>query len=257
MKIDYINNVVLCRMGVIMVKFIIVDDEKKYLDKVKKIVSEVSFITDDEVNIDVYSELNDDLLKEIDTTDSKKVYILDIDLNNGTSGIKLAEKIRVNDWDSEIIFITNHDKMFETVHRSVLSVFCFIEKFHDFDDKLREALTKIINKNFDNKMFKYESRSTSLNLYYRSILYIYRDTQDRRLRIVTDSNEFIIGISLQEMLDRLDDRFKMTHRACIVNQKRVDCYSWTKNYFQLDNGKQVYLLSKKYRKCIEGKECDE
>ena len=58
-----------------------------------------------------------------------KIFIMDIELENNTSGIQIAKYIRENDWDSEIIFTTSHDKMFETVYRNIYQVFDFIEKY--------------------------------------------------------------------------------------------------------------------------------
>ena len=69
-----------------------------------------------------------------------KIYLLDIELANNASGIQIAKKIREKDWDSQIIFMTNHDKMFETVYRSVYQVFDFIEKFHEFDKRLENDI---------------------------------------------------------------------------------------------------------------------
>ena len=62
-----------------------------------------------------------------------KIYILDIEIPNSKSGLDVARKIRENDWESEIIFITSHDKMFETAYRNVYEIFDFIEKFHHLE----------------------------------------------------------------------------------------------------------------------------
>jgi oligoendopeptidase F len=76
---------------------------------------------------------------------------LDIELNSNLSGINIANKIREDDWESEIIFLTNHDNMFEQVYRSIYKVFNFIEKYHNFEERLSKDLAKIVNKNYDNK----------------------------------------------------------------------------------------------------------
>ncbi len=234
-----------------MIKFIIIDDDVNVHKKIKQIINEVTFNLEEEIKISFHCKFDKDVEKDMNETDLRKIYLLDVDLKDGPSGIHIAEKIREVDWDSEIIFITNHDKMFETVHRSVYAVFDFIEKFHGFENKLKEDLNHIINKNFDNKMFKYSTRSNHLSLYYRSILYIYRDTADRRLRIVTDNNTYIVSLTLQEILKLLDDRFKFVHRACIANTNRIDEYNWNKGHFILNNGNHVDFLSKKFKKDIE------
>ena len=96
-------------------------------------------------------------------------------------------------------------------------------------------------------VFLYQNRKFSLRIYYDSILYIYRDTVERKSVIVTDNNNYSLGVSLNEMKDLLDSRFKKVHRACLLNICRVQKFNWAQNYFVLDNGTKIELLSKKYR----------
>ena len=100
-------------------------------------------------------------------------------------------------------------------------------------------------------MFIYHGRNVDLHLYYKEILYIYRDTEDRKIIIVTTHNKFSVNLGIQETMDKLDSRFKIVHRACIANTDRVKKYNWSEKYFILDNGLKVDMLSKKYRKEVE------
>ena len=114
-----------------MVKFVIVDDDVKELEKVESLIYEV--VSD--AKVIKFTKITSELKAEIQNTDEHKIYILDIELANKVSGISIAKLIREVDWESEIIFVTNHDKMFESTHRSIYEVFDFIEKFHDFDQR--------------------------------------------------------------------------------------------------------------------------
>lgn len=229
-----------------MIKFIIVDDDQKEIKHVSSLIHE---ITNDDKILE-FSKITPELKKEIQNVDERKVYILDIELANKVSGITIAKLIREVDWESEIIFITNHDKMFESTHRSVYEVFDFIEKFHNFDKRFKKDIKEIIKRNFDNKMFKYNANNVELNIYYRSILYIYRDTEERKLVMVTPTNKYKISITIKEMLDLLDKRFVQCHRSCIVNKNRVEVKNYKEGYFVLDTGEKVYLLSKMNRKLM-------
>jgi len=234
-----------------MIKFIVIEDDKNIQAKVKNIIHTLTFDKDEEVKIKQFSKFSSDLLAEINNCVEHKIYIIDIELADNHSGIQIAKQIRENDWESEIIFMTNHDKMFETVYRSVYEVFDFIEKFHDFETRLKNDINKILKRNFDNKMFIYRGRNIDLHLYYKEILYIYRDTEDRKVVIVTTKNKFSVGLSIQDTLEKLDNRFKIVHRACIANIDRVQKFNWTDKYFVLDTGLRVDMLSKKYRKEVE------
>ena len=230
-----------------MVKFIVVDDDSKEIEHVCTLIHEVT----DDAKILKFSKITDELKKEIQNVDEHKVYILDIQLANKISGITIAKLIREVDWVSEIIFITNHDKMFESAYRNVYAVFSFIEKFHDFDRRFKKDIRAILKRNFDNKMFKYNANNVELNLFYRAILYITRDTEERKLVIVTPTNKYKITMTIKEVMDLLDSRFVQCHRSCIVNKDHVEEKNYNKGYFILDNGEKVYLLSKMNKKLME------
>ena len=180
----------------------------------------------------------------------KLIEKLNIELDKNKSGLDIARQIRENDWDSEILFITNHDKMFETAHRSVYEVFDFIEKYHDFNNRLSKDIKVILNKAIDKKMFSYKGRNVDLQLYLHTINYIYRDKEDRKLVIVTENANFSINMSLKDILDYLDDRFKTVHRSCIVNTDKVEVYDWQNSRILLHDGTEVNYLSKKYKKGV-------
>ena len=227
-----------------MVKFVVVDDEVRELKHIEDLL--IKNVNEDK-EIVCFSSVNAELKNEIENVEERKVYILDIELGNKVSGINIAKMIRAVDYESEIIFMTNHDKMFESVYRNVYEVFDFIEKFHDFDKRFKKDINEILKRNFDNKMFKYKVNNVDLSVYYKAILYIYRDTEERKLIIVCDKNKYKVGINIKDIKSLLDARFVQCHRSCIVNKNRVQEKNYKEGYFVLDTGEKVYMLSKKYK----------
>jgi DNA-binding LytR/AlgR family response regulator len=118
------------------------------------------------------------------------------------------------------------------------------------DTRLQKDLEVIYRKNYDNKMFKYSNNNVSLQLFYRSIKYLYKDKESRKVVVVADNVTYTICLNLNEALNMLDDRFKMVHRCCIVNTNRVIEYNWSKGYFVLDTLESVNFLSRKYKGTI-------
>jgi len=230
-----------------VVKFVVVDDDEKELNHIKKLLEAV---VKEDKKIMTFSKVCNELKEEIQNTDEHKIYILDIELG-ALSGISIAKLIRNVDYESEIIFITNHDKMFESAYRSVYEVFDFIEKFHEFDARLKKDIKEILKRKFDNKMFVYKSCGIELNLHYKNILYIYREKEDRKLIIVTDNNEYVVNMGIKDIFEYLDGRFRQCHRSCIVNIGRVQEKNYKDKYIVFDNGKRVDMLSKKYKSELE------
>lgn len=226
-----------------MIRFVIVDDDKEEIVHIKYLLDEV---VKEDKEVLSFSKFNTELKKEIENKDVRKVYILDVELNDKISGINIAKLIRDTDYENEILFITNHDSMFESVHRGVYEVFDFIEKFHDFDKRFKKDIKDIIKRNFDNKMFNYKVNTIELSIYYREIMYIYTD--ERKLVIVTPTNKYTVNMTIKEMLTLLDDRFKQCHKSCIVNTDHIEKKDYKNGYMILDNGMKVDFLSKKLMK---------
>ena len=229
-----------------MIRFVIVDDDKEEIVHIKSLLDEV---VKEDKEVLSFSKFNTELKKEIENKDVRKVYILDVELNDKISGINIAKLIRDTDYENEILFITNHDSMFESVHRGVYEVFDFIEKFHEFDKRFKKDIKDIIKRNFDNKMFNYKVNTVELSIYYREIMYIYTD--ERKLVIVTPTNKYTVNMTIKEMLTLLDDRFKQCHKSCIVNTDHIEKKDYKNGYIILDNGIKVDFLSKKFMKDLD------
>lgn len=231
-----------------MIRFVIVEDDQNNTRRIKDIINNEKYKTYLEVKTYDFKGYSEELLNIINNHDIRTVYILDIELENSKSGIEIASLIRENDWDSEIIFITNHEKMFETAHRNVYNVFDFIEKYHDLEQRLTEDIKLILSKQNDKKMFSYKGRNVDLHLYHQSIKYIYRDKEDRKVIIVTESSKYAVSLGVKEILELLDNRFKMVHRSCIVNTDLVSLYDWNNSKIIMKDGSEVEYLSKKFKK---------
>ena len=234
-----------------MIRFVIVEDDEKSLEVIKRIIDKEKYKAKQEIRTYEFTSYNKELQNIINNTNEKTVYILDIELKNSKSGIEIASMIRKDDWESEIIFITNHDRMFETVHRSVFEVFDFIEKYLDLEKRLSKDIKLILEKNKDKKIFTYKGRNVDLQLYFNSIEYILRNKEERKSIIVTDKSKYSINIGLKEIILMLDSRFKYVHRSCIVNTEKVSLYDWNNNKIKLLNGNEIPYLSKKYKKEVE------
>ncbi len=230
-----------------MLTYVLVDDSEDIRKRVRSIVNDVMFKTETEYEIYEFSEFSKEL-EGIIKSKAPKIYILDIELKNGSSGLDIGKYVRMYDWDSELIYLTSHDKMFEKVFRNVYKVFDFIEKFDAMDKRLKNDLKKIVSREWDKKKFAYSNRRVNFEIYFDEINYIYRDTIERKVVIKTcNGNAFFINKNMNEILDCLDERFRQVHRSCIVNTDKVNLYNWAKGYFILENNDKINLLSKKYR----------
>ena len=230
-------------------KIVVLENEAKWQKDVKDIILRLSFNRYD-IKLKQFTKSNKEMIDEIKDRSEPKIYILDIELESKISGLAIAKKIREEDWESHIIFLTSHGSMFADVYKEVYEVFTFIEKYHNMDIRLEKALTEILSRKNDNRLFEYHTRNIDLQIYYRDILYIERDTNDRKLIIHTERNTFSIRMNITELVEILGQNFKQVHRACIVNKEHVSKYDWSKGIIYFDNATSVALLSKKYKEVV-------
>lgn len=230
-----------------MIKIVIVEDEENWIELYEKVINEVLFESNKEYKIYTFKKYNSELKSIINDNSEPKIYLMDLQLDIKHTGMDILREIRQKDWDSEIIVLTNHDRMFETVHKEIFKTFDFIEKFDDIEKRLKRDIKKIISMKDDYDKFIYETRKISLQIYLKDIIYIYRDTIDRKLVIKTTNNEFIVSMTFQNILKYLDKRFKQCHRSCVINEDRIEKKNYVEGYFITDTGEKVDMLSKKYR----------
>ena len=222
-----------------MIKIVLIDnDERNYLT-LKKIIGKLDFLYSKNLVIKWFQSYTSELAATINENEVKKIYLINntYELNQKN----LANQVRTKDHHSELILLG------KTYKKWINNIFDFIPNIYQYPKKIWTDLKQILDSYYIGNFFFYTNSKMSLHIYYDSILYIYRDTIERKVVIVTDNNEYILNISLNEAKQLLDGRFKQAHRACFLNICRVQEYNWANSYFVLDNGNKISLLSKKYR----------
>lgn len=228
-------------------KIVLIGNDERHYAVVRKVVSELDFLYDDELKLVHFNKLSCELKEEIRKCDDKKVYIININLVNKLSSFNLTEYIRKYDWNSEIIILKDNDAILENCWNSIRRVFDIIDCNNNYESLMKDDIKLICSHSCKEKKFSFKNRDIHLNIYFEKILYIYRDTGERKVMIVTDNNVYNLNIGLKDTFYLLDKRFRQVHRACVVNTMRTEKFDWSNNSFTLDNGEEVNMLSKHYK----------
>ena len=136
-----------------MFEFIVCDDQVMFSKGIVKLIDSIFMKNSFDYTVKSFTDYNDNF-EEIIKIKGSKIYILDIELNNGISGIDIARKIREYDWSSTIIMLTSHSEMGYDVLKAQIMVLDFISKFEDYKLRLTQLIEKIIEKerrNYDEK----------------------------------------------------------------------------------------------------------
>lgn len=229
-----------------MLEYIIIDSNIQYRRIYKEIIDKIMFNNNVIYQIKEYSKIDCNYGKE-SKENNNKIYLIDI--NNKTQKVitNIIKNIRKNDLVSEIILLYPSELSIENIYKSVRKIYCSIEKIQGMCEVLKKELSKIVNNYILNNKFFLLDKKGNLKISLNSILYIYRETTERKLYVVTEYDKYPLNLTITEALEKCGRSFKQIHRACIVNTSKVIIYNWNEHYFVLDNNSKVFMCSKRYK----------
>lgn len=230
-----------------MVKFVIYDDEKSFRNNIKESITNVMSELDIEYKIEEFDKYNNKMMKTIND-DSSKIYIMDIEIPGGMSGIDVARRIRTKDWNSIIILVTSHVDMGYEALKAQIMLLDFISKFNDCKDSLEKTVKKAINKIDNKKVLIFENSEMTYKVYTDDIIYILKDSIDRKCIIKTDYNEITVNETITSLSNMLDSRFFLSHRSCIVNTEKITMIDWKNGIVYFQNGDTIDYLARNKKK---------
>ena len=231
-------------------EFVICDDEKVFRSNIRRVIDKV--LMDQEYDYDVieFSKFDPSFKKKIQES-THKIYILDIEIKDSISGIDIARKIRENDWESIIIFVTSHNELGYQALKARIMLLDFISKYDDFENNLESILRKSLSLINSKKTIKFDSEGTSYIIHLSDILYIEKDTVDRKCIIKTTYNEIVVNKTLNYMIQNLDDRFYLSHRSCLINTDKIRKIDWKNSIIYFESGISTSLLSRDRKKGLK------
>lgn len=225
-----------------MIKFVVCDDNKEIATSVSHIIDKVMFQNKIMYEKLVFSEYDKEFIKVVEDK-VHKIYILDIEVKN-KSGIDIARMIRKTDSSSIIIFLTSHMEEGFNVLKGDYMCLSFISKLDNYKKHLERSLKYAVTSS-ESKSLSITDKGIVFNIKLDDILYIYRDTNERKVVVVTTSNRIKISKSIDEITQLTG--FLKTHRSCIVNKNRVTYFDFKNKKILFDNGVEITYISDAYK----------
>lgn len=234
-----------------MISFAVCDDEKEFRRKVVKSIDKLFMKNSIDYTIKEFSGYDSNLEDFIYQPITSKIYVLDIEMNNGISGIDIARKIRKNDWNSIIIMVTSHADLGYDALKAQIMLLAFISKYDECEKNLNSVLKKAITMIGNKKVLMFETNGISHRIYLDDILYVTKDTVDRKCIIKTTYSEFAANRTMNQMIEELDGRFFLSHRSCLVNTDKIKKIDWKQNIIYFDQNECIDLLARDKRKGLK------
>lgn len=230
-----------------MINFIICDDNKTIAKSVEDIVDKIMMKNKLAYKKHTFYDYNEKFLEIIDSDLTAKIYILDIETPSAL-GIDMARKIRENDIDSIIIFLTSHQELGNVLLQDEIMFLTFICKFDNMEKRLESAIASALKMVGVKRTIRFDDRGVLYTITLNDILYVTTSTYERKTVIVTSYNEYKTNKTFNEVCNMLTDDFKQTHRSCVVNTKLVVKVNKKKNEIEFVNGTKIDLLSDGFKK---------
>lgn len=230
-----------------MINFIVVDDVEKLAKTVERQITKAMMSRQIEYKIHTFNDYDKKFMDIMKKNIPNKVYFLDIETESA-SGIDIARAIRKTDVDSVIIFVTAHDELSGVIAKEQFMILTFICKFDDFEKKVKEATIKSLQVLGKKSIIRFRDNGSLYTLPISDILYVTRDSVERKLLIKTDYTTYKISKTLAELKEMAGGALTQTHRACLINQDRVRKIDKKNGRIIFDTGEAVDLLSDNYKK---------
>ncbi|MDE6671504.1 MAG: LytTR family DNA-binding domain-containing protein [Ruminococcus sp.] len=218
------------------------DDESDILiakNVIKQTVQELHIKT----KFDYYSNATDVERKLLVKKESTDILILDIDMPE-VSGMELAEKLRAENTNLIIIFLTNHEefvfKAFE------FQPFRYIRKMKintELPIAIKSAV-KIIKIQTD-KEITLNTDDGNIRVMISDI--IYYETEKRKIAVnLSNGKRLLVSKKISEMQEIINkNNFIMIHRSCVINADYVK--HMNNGIITLKNDEQLITSRRKYR----------
>lgn len=235
-----------------MISFIVCDDNKKMNENIVNIIDKVMMKNTLSYKNYVFYDYDKKFVDFIQEKLPNKIYILDIETPSA-SGIDMVRKIREKDMQSIIIFLTSHDELGYVILKQEFMFLSFICKFDDYEEKLESSIKKALKIVGQKQVITIHESSATYNVPIEDILYITRDSVDRKCIIKTDYTEFRVGRTLSDLLEEVGPNFKQSHRACIVNMERYRKFNKKTREITFDNGEKIDLVNDDFKKEVARK----
>ncbi len=222
---------------------VICDDSKSDALAAKEVIKQALNELHIKTEFDYYSNATDIERKLIIKKEPLDILILDIDMPE-ISGLELAEKLRAENLNLIIIFLSAHE---EFVYKAIeFQPFRYIRKIKlelEMPVAIRSAI-RVLKANSD-KQIALHTDDGEIRVMITDIMYFETEKRKAAIHLKNGSKLFVNKTisQIQELISR--ESFIMIHRSCVVNADYVKKIS--NSIIMLDNKEKLLVSRTRYK----------
>lgn len=240
-----------------MIPLYICDDEVNILKSLEKIIKNIIFIYDLDIEIVLSCEDPSEIINHKKSQMRRSIYFLDVDLKNERyNGFSLGKELRSLDPRGFIVYVTTHDELMAETFRYRLEAMGYLTKDSPdkLEDQIKECLIEIDKMVTDEKQdikgyYSIKSGDINYQISIEDILFI-ETSGSHRVSLYTTNDMYEFRGDLVKIEKELTEGFVRTHQSYLVNLKYIKEVNYREGIIILKNNSEC-LLSKKGKKLLK------
>ena len=222
---------------------VICDDSKSDALAAKEIIKQTLHKLHIKAEFDYYTNASDIERKLIIKKEPLDILVLDIDMP-GISGLELAEKLRAENLNLIIIFLSAHEEfVFKAIEFQPFRYIRKIKLESEMPVAIRSAI-RVLKINSD-KQLAFHTDDGEIKVMISDIMYFETETRKAAIHL-KNGIKFLVSktiLQIQELISK--DSFIMIHRSCVINADYVKKIS--NSIIMLDNEEKLLVSRTRYK----------
>lgn len=188
------------------------------------------------------------------------IYFLDIELSQQSeakNGVDLAEFIKKQDENAQIIFVTAYEKYAPLTYRRRIGAIDYISKnlssdeiIQRLEETLRGAIDNLTNMiKYGNQNFKYKIGRNVFKVSENEVIYIENSTMQHKVHMVTDHGDVEFKGNISQVAKDADFLVKVS-QSTLINPNNIQAID-THNKLIIFDENNAITYSRSYRKVIK------
>ncbi|MCK8058221.1 MULTISPECIES: LytTR family DNA-binding domain-containing protein [unclassified Fusibacter] len=234
-----------------MLNIYICEDDPKQRRQIAQTVHNAISIEELDMQIAIRTGDPHELIENIANKNETGIYFLDVDLQADINGIQLGEIIRKHDPRGFIIYITTHAEMSLLTFTYKVEALDYIVK--DERDKISARIKEClinINEKYSTaatdvlKSFYVKNKEKTVHMAYEDIVFFETSATAHKVLLHANDRSIEFYSNMNDIKDKLDDRFIRCHRSYIVNLDKLEEVDKTNRVAKFVNGQSCFISTR-------------
>lgn len=196
------------------------------------------------------------LLQSMVSNCETHMFFLDINIKkNRLCGLETAQKIRENDRNSVIAFITSHSDFALQSYKYYSKAIAFIEKTQNIE-KMIDEISKVLEIFFNEMQFNeqqdtfcYSTKTSTFKFLFREIFF-FESIFDHRIRCHT-LNQTIDFYGSLGQISKMDERLFRSHQSYLVNLSNIKLINKSSRMIVMSDNTEIPISRNYYKSLME------